>query len=73
MNKILDKYLKSPYNIFTRVVLNTILKRVADASEKMSVGGVLVAAFENKSEGFALSAIWFGLSLILSVLEAKTR
>lgn len=49
-----------------------ILKRTADALEKLAVGSMLVGLFQGKSVGIGIGVIFLVLSYIFTALEAKS-
>lgn len=73
MNGQMARLLKWSYGFATLRVLLAILKRAADLTEKLAVGGVLVGAFEEARNAMIMAIICLIGSFALTMLEARMR
>jgi hypothetical protein len=48
-----------------------ILKRTADALEKMAIGGMLVGLFQGEQSGILLGVVFFAMSYAFTAWESK--
>lgn len=49
----------------------TILKRTADVLEKISIAGIALGMFQDKTEGVWLAGVFLALSYIFTAWETK--
>ncbi len=48
-----------------------ILKRTADVLEKISIAGIALGMFQDKTEGVWLAGVFLALSYVFTAWEAK--
>jgi len=51
--------------------LHALSKRIADAMEKLSIGGVGYWIFQDKPSGLVVGLICIVVSLVITIVEAK--
>ena len=51
--------------------LHALSKRIADAMEKLSIGGVGYWIFQDKASGLGVGLICIVVSLVITVMEAR--
>lgn len=70
-NWIINKTSEARLLLKDRAVKKAILKRSADALEKLGIGSALVGIFQDEDLGIYLGIGCITVSIILSILEAR--